>query len=120
MPNETPMKQATGLDEDEVAELDYVIQPCPATQVTLLIPDDLLRRQEEIAAQDAIGVASLLKSYISNGYNADAEASRGRHLLDQAAAILARHIDSPQEVEAIVAELRQASSASAAHRRVGG
>ncbi len=104
------MKQVTELDDDEVAEFNYVMQPRPATPVTLEIPDDLLESLGEIARQQGIGVASLLKSYISNGYNADAEAMRHGRWLDQAEAILTRHIDSPSEVEAIVAELRQASA----------
>ena len=76
MQNDKPMNRAAELDEDEVAELGFVLKPRPRTPVELLIPDDVLAALQEIAKQEGISVESLLKSYISSGLRADKERRR--------------------------------------------
>lgn len=105
-------------DVDEVKNFyDLPARPRPHTQVEIQIPDDVLALLEELAREKGETVLTLISFYISNGLNADLEKQRYDRMLSRAAEVLPKHIDSAEDVDAIVEELRQVGRVSGPWRR---
>lgn len=88
---------------------DLHIRPRPATAVTLSIPVDTLQSLEQVAASRDMSVEALLKLYVGQGLRQDVAQRFADRVLDLTAQVLARHGQSPEQVEAIVREIRSAT-----------
>jgi len=87
-------------------EPELHIRPRPTQTVSLSIPTDTLTSLEKVAASRDMSVEALMKLYIGNALRQDIAKMFSERVLDSAAEVLARHIESPEEVEAILNELK--------------
>lgn len=86
------------------------IQPRSTTAVSLGIPTDTLAQLEQVAASRDMSVEALLKHYIGQGLRHDIAQRFADRVLDLTAQVLARHGQSAEEVDAIVREIRSATT----------
>ena len=86
------------------------LRPRPTTAVTLSVPNDTLEMLEQVAASRDMSVESLLKLYVGQGLRHDLAQRFADRVLDLTAQVLSRHGQTQEQVEAIVREIRQAST----------
>jgi hypothetical protein len=77
--------------------------------VTLNIPIDTFESLEQVAASRDMSVEALLKLYIGQGLRQDVAQRFADRVLDLTAQVLARHGQSPEQVDAILREIRSAA-----------
>lgn len=82
------------------------LRPRPATDISLQIPDETLASLEKIAAGRDMSPEALMKFYIGQGLRQDLARLYADQLLDRTAQVLTRHIQSEEEVLAILQEIR--------------
>ncbi len=70
------------------------------------VPTDTYESLERIAAARDMSVDTLMKLYIGQGLRQDLAQRFADHVLDLTAQVLARHGQSPEQVEAILREIR--------------
>jgi hypothetical protein len=96
-----------------VTEEGYVLKPRPrpAEDVTLSIPLDALASIDRIAATRDMSREALMKFYIGQGLRRDLAHFYGDRVLEKAAQVLAKHLQSEEEVSAILREIRAEAAA---------
>jgi hypothetical protein len=82
------------------------LRPRPNTTVQLKVPTDTYENLEQIAAARDMSVDALMKLYIGQGLRQDLAQRFADRVLDLTAQVLARHGQSPEQVEAILREIR--------------
>ncbi len=82
------------------------LRPRPNTPVQLKVPTDTYETIEQIAAARDMSVDALMKLYIGQGLRQDLTQRFADRVLDLTAQVLARHGQSPEQVEAILREIR--------------
>ena len=92
---------------DEVLELH--IRPRPTETVSIDIPKDTFESLQKVAAKRDMSYQALLKFYVGQGLRQDITRLFGDHILETAAEVLAKHIHSEEEIEAIIQEIRDAA-----------
>jgi hypothetical protein len=85
------------------------IRPRPSTTVTLNVPTETFTTLQEVATNRDMPVEALMKLYIGQGLRHDIAQRFAERVLDLTAQVLARHGQSPEQVEAIVREIRSAT-----------
>jgi hypothetical protein len=85
-------------------------RPRPATTVTLNVPTDTFATLEQVAASRDMSVEALLKLYIGQGLRHDVAQRFADRVLDLTAQVLTRHGQSPEQVDTILREIRDATS----------
>ena len=95
---------------DEEFELN--IRPRPTEAVSLDIPRDTLASLERIAASRDMSLQALLKFYIGQGLRQDLATLFGDRVLETTATVLAKHIQSEEEISAIMQEIRATTADS--------
>lgn len=88
---------------------ELTFRPRPTTSVTLTIPMDTIESLEHMAAQRDMSVEALLKLYIGQGLRHDLAQRFADRVLDLTAQVLARHGQSPEQVDTILREIRSAT-----------
>ena len=88
-------------------ELMLQLRPRPVETVSIEIPKDTLEALKKIAAHRDMSYQALLKFYIGQGLRQDLAKHFADRLLETTARVLARHIRSPEEVSAIMQEIRR-------------
>jgi hypothetical protein len=78
----------------------------PSTTTQLKVPTDTYESLERIAAARDMSVDALMKLYLGQGLRHDLAQRFADHVLDLTAQVLARHGQSPEQVEAILREIR--------------
>jgi hypothetical protein len=89
---------------------EFHVHPRPATPITLNVPTDTLETAQEVAASRDMSVEALLKLYIGQGLRRDVAQRFADRVLDLTAQVLVRHGQSPEQVDAILREIRSATS----------
>jgi transcriptional regulator of met regulon len=74
--------------------------------VTISIPKDTLRSLKKVATNRDILVEALLKFYVGQGLRQDLTRLFSDRVLETTAQVLARHIQSEEEISAIIREIR--------------
>ena len=74
--------------------------------VSLNIPLESSTSLRKIAAERDMSIEALLKFYIGQGLRHDLAKAFSARVLDRTAEVLARHIDSQDEVSAILQEIK--------------
>jgi hypothetical protein len=88
-------------------EIKLQLRPRTAEIVSLNIPIDTLASLEKIAANRDMSVqALLLKFYIGQGLREDLAKVFSERLLDKTAQVLARHLESAEEISTILREIQ--------------
>ncbi len=82
------------------------LRPRPSTTVQLKVPTDTYEALERIATARDISVDALMKRYVGQGLRQDLAQRFADHVLDVTAQVLARHGQSPEQVEAMLREIR--------------
>jgi hypothetical protein len=85
------------------------LRPRPSTTLSLKIPTDTYENLERIAAARDMSVDALMKFYIGQGLRQDLTQRFADHVMDLTAQVLARHGQSPEQVEAILREIRSST-----------
>ena len=87
-------------------EVTLRIRPRPTEAVTINIPSDTLQTLTKVATNRDMSVQALLKLYSGQGLRQDAAQLYADRVLEMTAEVLARHVESPDEVAAILHEIR--------------
>ncbi|HEY9297766.1 MULTISPECIES: hypothetical protein [unclassified Microcoleus] len=87
-------------------EIKLQLRPRTAEIVSLNIPIDTLASLEKIAANRDMSVEALLKFYIGQGLREDLAKVFSERLLDKTAQVLARHLESAEEISTIIREIQ--------------
>jgi hypothetical protein len=77
--------------------------------ISLPIPKDAVVSLKQVAAQRDMSYQALLKLYIGQGLRQDLARLFGERVLETTAHVLARHLQSDEEVASIMREIREAS-----------
>jgi hypothetical protein len=86
--------------------------------VSIEIPKDALDSLKKVAAIRDMSHQALLKFYIGQGLRQDLSRLFADRVLDTAAEVLARHLQSEEEVSAIIREIREARTQSSSEYNV--
>jgi len=87
-------------------QIKLQLRPRTAETVSLNIPIDTLASLEKIAANRDMSVEALLKFYIGQGLREDLAKVFSERLLDKTAQVLARHLESAEEISTIIREIQ--------------
>lgn len=87
-------------------EIKLQLRPRTAEIVSLNIPIDTLASLEKIAANRDMSLEALLKFYIGQGLREDLAKVFSERLLDKTAQVLARHLESAEEISTIIREIQ--------------
>jgi hypothetical protein len=112
MSKDKPMNEI--LEETEiVTEEGYVLKPRPrpSEDVTLRVPLDALASIDRIASARDMTREALMKFYIGQGLRQDLAKQYGERVLEKTAQVLSKHIQSEEEVSAILREIRLQTAA---------
>ncbi len=82
------------------------IRPRPTEAVSINIPVDTMQTLTKVAVHRDMSVQALLKLYIGQGLRQDAAQLYADRVLEMTAEVLARHVESQDEVAAILQEIR--------------
>lgn len=93
---------------DEAYEL--TVKPRAIQSVTLNIPDDVVEALRRVADSRDMSVAALMKLYIGQGLRQELAKRFGERVLESTASVLARHLESEQEVNSILREIQLEST----------
>ena len=95
-------------EEAPQAEEGFALQfrPRTSTPVTLEMPVDTLASLEKVAASRDMSVEALIKLYVGQGLRQDLAKLFADRVLEKTAQVLTRHIQSEEEVSAILKEIR--------------
>ena len=95
-------------EETPKAKEGFVLQfrPRARTMVTLQIPVDTLASLEKVAASRDMSAEALIKLYVGQGLRQDLAKLFADRVLEKTAQVLTRHIQSEEEVSAIMKEIR--------------
>ena len=98
------MNKSDELFEEEGFQL--AIKPRAMETVTLSVPVDTLQELERIADGRDMSVGALMKLYVGQGLRQDLAKRFGERLLERTASVLSRHLESEQEISAILREIQ--------------
>lgn len=87
-------------------EIKLHIKPRATEAVFLQIPVDAMRSLEQVAISRDMSLEALLKFYIGQSLRQDLAKLFGDRLLETTSAVLARHLDSKEEISNILQEIQ--------------
>ncbi|VXD23470.1 conserved hypothetical protein [Planktothrix serta PCC 8927] len=88
------------------AEIKLQLRPRITETVSIEVPIDTLESLTKIATIRDMSVEALLKFYIGQGLRTDLTKAFSERLLDTTAQVLARHLDSEEEISTIIREIQ--------------
>jgi hypothetical protein len=88
------------------AEFELKLRPRPTETISIEIPKDTLEALKKVAAKQDMSYQALLKFYIGQGLRQDLAKLYADRVLETTAEVLAKHIQSADEVSAILQEIR--------------
>ncbi|BAY31718.1 hypothetical protein NIES2107_36040 [Nostoc carneum NIES-2107] len=89
-------------------EFQLHLRPRPVETVSIQIPKDTLDSLKKVAVNRDMAVEALLKFYIGQGLRQDLAKLFSDRVLESTAEVLARHIQSEEEISNIIQEIRAA------------
>ncbi|MBW4569161.1 MAG: BrnA antitoxin family protein [Tolypothrix carrinoi HA7290-LM1] len=87
-------------------ELELNLRPRVTETVSIKIPTDTLQSLKKVAASRDMSVEALLKLYIGQNLRQDLAKLFSDRLLESTAQVLARHIQSEDEIATIIQEIQ--------------
>jgi uncharacterized protein len=100
------LKESFMKNDDETEGIELNVRARPTEAVSIDIPKDTLASLKSVADQRDMSVTALIKFYVGQGLRHDLSRLFGYKVLETAAHVLARHIESEQEVSSILREIR--------------
>ena len=91
-------------ESEEKSGLSF--RPRETEEIFVAIPKDALASLKQVATHRDMSVQALLKFYIGNGLRQDITNFFGTRVLETTEAVLARHLQSEEEVRSIIREIR--------------
>lgn len=88
-------------------EAEYLIRPRPAVDFTLRMPQDVLDSLVKTAREREMEVDALIRLYVGQGLRQDIARLFADRMFDSTATVLARHLQSAEEVSLILEEIRE-------------
>ena len=85
------------------------LRPRETESISLAIPKDTLAALKKVATKRNMSYQALLKLYIGQGLRHDVAQFFGDQVLETTAHVLARHLQSAEEVMSIMREIREES-----------
>lgn len=82
------------------------VSPRPSETVSIEIPKDTLESLKKVAASRDMSYQALIKFYVGQGLRQELSRQFGERVLKTTAQVLSRHIQSDEEVSAILREIR--------------
>lgn len=101
--------QGVDFEWDE-KKVELQIRPRPTETISIKIPSDTLESLKRVAAKQDMSPQALIKFYVGQGLRQDLSKLFGDHVLEMTAEVLTKHIQSDEEVSAILQEIRAAAS----------
>ncbi|RRR66817.1 MAG: hypothetical protein EI684_20110 [Candidatus Viridilinea halotolerans] len=86
------------------------LRPRPSRSLQIEIPVDVYASLERVATGRDMDAAALAKLYIGQGLRQELAQHFAQHVLDLTAQVLVRHGQSPEQVAAILHEIRSGST----------
>jgi hypothetical protein len=83
------------------------LRPRETEVVSIAIPKDTLASLKKVAAQRDMSYQALLKLYIGQGLRQDLTRLFGDRVVETTAHVLARHLQSKEEIASIMREIRE-------------
>jgi|SRR5262245_26851740 len=108
------MKKPNEKEQEElITEEGFALKTHPreSETVTLRIPVDALASLDRVGAQRDLSREALIKLYIGHGLRQDLAKLFAERVLEKTAQVLTRHIESEEEVSAIIREIRTEAAA---------
>lgn len=87
-------------------EIQLHIQPRAAETVSIKIPTDTLQSLKKVAARRDMSVEALIKFYVGQSLRQDLAKLFSDSVLESTAQVLARHIQSEEEILTIIREIQ--------------
>ena len=87
-------------------KLNLHLRPRAAETVSIEIPKDTLESLKKVAASRDMPFEALLKFYIGQGLRQDLAKSFSERVLETTAQVLARHMQSEEEISIIIQEIQ--------------
>ncbi|MEH1832547.1 MAG: hypothetical protein V7L29_10810 [Nostoc sp.] len=87
-------------------ELELHLKPRSTETVSIKIPTDTLESLKKVAANRDMTLEALLKFYIGQSLRQDLAKLFSERVLDLTAEVLARHIESEEEILTIIQEIQ--------------
>jgi hypothetical protein len=87
-------------------EFELRLRPRGTEIVSIEIPADTLESLKKVATSRDMSIETLLKFYIGQSLRQDLAKLFSERILDTTAQVLARHIESEEEISAILREIR--------------
>jgi hypothetical protein len=91
-------------------EMQLHLKPRPVETVSIQIPKDTLDSIKKIAENRDMSFEALVKFYIGQGLRQDLAKLFSEKVLESTAEVLARHIQSEEEISHIIQEIRAATN----------
>ncbi len=85
---------------------DLTFRPRATEEVSIAIPTEVLTSLTQVAAHRDMSVQAVLKFYIGQGLRQDVASLFGTRVLETTEAVLARHLQSEEEIRSIIREIR--------------
>jgi hypothetical protein len=82
------------------------IQPRPTEIIDLSIPVDTIESLKKVAENRGMALEALLKFYVGQGLRQDISRLFSEKVLETTAQVLARHIQSEEEISTILREIQ--------------
>jgi len=99
-------------------KFEWRFRPRAAETVAIEIPKDALDSLKKVASIRDMSFQALLKFYIGQGLRQDLSRLFADRVLDKTAEVLARHIQSEEEVSAIMLEIQDAGAQASGDHKV--
>jgi hypothetical protein len=87
-------------------EIQLHIHPRPTEAISLSIPVDTVESLMKVAASRGVSLEALLKFYVGQGLRQDISRLFSEKVLETTAQVLARHIQSEEEISTIIREIQ--------------
>ncbi len=87
-------------------EVEIKIRPRPSEVVSVKIPSDTRAALGKVAASRDMSEQALIRFYIGQGLRQDLAKLFSDHVLETTAEVLSRHLQSEEQVSAIIEEIK--------------
>lgn len=91
-------------------EFEIEFYPRETETISITVPKDVLASIEKVAAGRDMSVQALLKFYIGQELRQDLARLFGDRVLESTEQVLGKHIQSQEEISAIIREIRGAAT----------